>query len=133
MSQVVTWSILGQDGSVTKGSGTRPPDGWFNEVRACIGLGLRVLGHPPIYAVRPTCSHDVDRGLTRGGADYELERFWGVQPEPGSTVWFFPGGDMVGFGRDTNEVGRLLLAFQGKLKASEVAGGPDQRGRPESV
>ena len=131
MSQVVHWSILMPDGSITKGAGTKPPPGWFNEVRRCVGLGLLILGHPPVYAVRPVCSHDVDQGLTGAGAQVELDRVWGVKPEPGSQVWLFTGGKMIGLGRDTNEVARLVLAFQGKVDAREVARGPDQRGRPE--
>ena len=131
MSQVVRWAILMQDGSITKGAGTKPPPGWFNDVRRCVGLALRQLGVPPIYAVRPVCSHDVDKGITSAGAQVELERVWGVKPEPGSQVWFFPGGRMIGVGRDTNEVERLVFAFQGKVEAGEVASGPDQRDRPE--
>lgn len=130
-SQVVLWAILAPDGTVTKGRGTRPPDGWFNDVRASVGVALHVLGHPPIYAVRPTCSNEVDKGVTGAFECVELDRTWGVIPEPGAQVWFFPGGAMVGIGRDTNEVQRLVAAFQGKLEASKVAHGPDQRGRPE--
>lgn len=128
MSRPVSWAILSPAGEISKGSGFRPPPGWFSEVRACLGLALLVQGYPPVYAVRPTCSNDVDRVVYAGGADQEQQRFWGVKPEPGSEVWFFPDARMIGFGRDTNEVQRLVLAFQGKLEAERVAGGPDQRG-----
>ena len=111
------------DGTVNQGGGREPPPGWFNQVRACLGLALLIDGYPPIYAVRPVCSNDVDRGV---GSSLVL-RFWGVKPEPGSQVWFFPDASAIGFGRDTNEVQRLVLAFQGKLDPEKVAGGPDQR------
>ena len=130
-SQVALWALLMPDGSIVKGKGTKPPAGWFNDVRRCVGLALRVLGHPPLYAVRPVCSHDVDQGVTGSGEHVELDRVWGVKPEPGSQVWLFTGGEKIGLGRDTNEVERLVLAFQGKVKAGEVARGPDQRDRPE--
>ena len=129
MSARVSWCLLAQDGSKEKGSGTKPPAGWFDKVGVCVGLAILIPGFPPVYAVRPRCSNDVDRGLFDDGTERELARFWGIAPEPGSQVWFFPGGGLVGFGQDTNEVQRLVLAFQGKLKASEVARGPDQRGR----
>lgn len=124
MSRAVTWSVMAPDGTIKQSWGTEPPAGWFNDVRACLGLALLFEGYPPVYAVRPVCSNDVDRGFS---VRDPVIRFWGIKPEPGSQVWFFPDASMIGFGRDTNEVQRLALAFRGKLKAEKVAGGPDQR------
>ena len=128
----VTWSLLFPDGRLKQDTGYDPPDGWFNDVRACLGLALLFPGYPPLYAVRPRCSNDVDLTVF-GDGSRKTRRLWGVKPEPGSEVWFYPDARMIGMGRDTNEVERLVLAFQGKLRVEEVARAPDQRGRPESL
>jgi hypothetical protein len=127
---LATWSILFADGSVKKGRGIKPPPGWFNDVKRCVGLALKLTGNIPVFAVRPVCSNDVDRKVGSCGGT-ETARYWGLKPEPGSQVWIFPRGDLLGLGRDVCEVERLVLAFQGKVKAEKVAGGPDQRGQSE--
>lgn len=126
---IATWSILFADGTIKQGRAALPPAGWFKDVRACVGLALLLPGYPPIYAVRPVCSNDVDKGLCASGGQVELARFWGVTPEPGSQVWFFPDASMIGLGRDTTEVQRLAIAFRGKVDPGKVACGPDQRDR----
>ncbi len=127
----VTWSILFPTGEIKQGRGLVPPPGWFNDVKDSLGVALLFAGYPPVYAIRPTCSNDVDRVVFADGGQAEAARFWGVQPEPGSSAWFYPNAKVLGLGRDTSEVERLIACFQGKLEAERVAGGPDQRGRPE--
>ena len=128
MNGVVAWALLAPDGTTEQGRGKRPPPGWFTRAACCFGAALQFPGYPPVFVVRPRFSCDVEAALCGDGLTRELARWWGITPEPGSQIWFGPDASMIGIGRDTNEVQRLVAAIQGKLEPEKVSYGHDQRG-----
>lgn len=129
MTPVVSWALLARDGTTEKGRGPKPPEGWFDRAACSLGAAIQFPGCPPVYAVRPRFSCDVECGLRGDGQTQELARWWGIKPEPGAQVWFGADGSMIGIGRDTTEVQRLVAALQGKLDPEKVSRGHDQRGQ----